>query len=82
MSTSSTNSPVKKTEDMVAYRKQYYNENKEYMHKRSSEAAQRFRLRNIVKKLNEGTYKSKPHLTIKKHGIIFNEEKQLWELPI
>ena len=74
-------SPVRKTENMDEYRKQYYQDHKEKLSKKSLEAGQRFRIRQIVKKLNNKEYKHIPYTAITKHRIRWNNETRLYELP-
>ncbi len=60
------------------YNKEYYNANKEKMHKQMKEASKRQQIRNIIKKLNNDEYKRTPYQKIEKYNIKQNEKGEYY----
>lgn len=61
------------------YFKNYWIVNKERMYNRTKELYPMRKRREIVKKLNEGAYKSVPYLKMEKYNIVKNAGTGLYE---
>lgn len=62
------------------YYKDYYEKNKQKIKGQCENANKKRNLRLIIKKLNEDKFKRFPHSKLEKYKIIFNEEKQCYEV--